>query len=331
MTTEPPKPELTKPTPSRAALREALALSEEILQALESGDTTLTQLALKAARMAQRVGNDKLERLFRWEASGYQTNGPLPPEKFQAAIAAGRRVVYTNPKTNQEGDRVYVESIDELMARRKGAEALLARSTIWMERQAQGQLVQDTTRQLATCRASIHRFTSNINHALKFAGVADDVFARTSARVTRLLATKIPTAADHVAAVYKNLESENPEDWANAVHSCRRLLKDLADAVYAPRAAIARIIAGKPKEVLLGEDQYVNRLMTFAEEHSGSERFNDLVGANLTFLGDRLDSINSAANKGTHARVTKEEADRYVIYSFLLVGDILSLLAPEET
>ena len=29
-------------------------------------------------------------------------------------------------------------------------------------------------------------------------------------------------------SVYSNLLSENDEDWSNAVHSCRRILQDLA-------------------------------------------------------------------------------------------------------
>ena len=43
-------------------------------------------------------------------------------------------------------------------------------------------------------------------------------------------------------------------------------------------------------------------------------------------MGDRLDSIYEAVNKGSHEILNKEEADRYVIYTYLLIGDIVSLL-----
>ena len=51
-------------------------------------------------------------------------------------------------------------------------------------------------------------------------------------------------------------------------------------------------------------------------------------GSHLRYLGDRLDSVVLAGHKGTHDDiVSREEADRYVVYTYLLVGDILSLLS----
>ena len=44
----------------------------------------------------------------------------------------------------------------------------------------------------------------------------------------------LPVAVKRFSAVYENLQSDNPENWSNAVHSCRRILKDLANAIYPP-------------------------------------------------------------------------------------------------
>jgi hypothetical protein len=49
------------------------------------------------------------------------------------------------------------------------------------------------------------------------------------------------------------------------------------------------------------------------------------VGSHLKFLGDRLDAVFHAAQKGSHAAVSHDEANRYVIYTYMLVGDILAL------
>ena len=49
------------------------------------------------------------------------------------------------------------------------------------------------------------------------------------------------------------------------------------------------------------------------------------MGSHLSFIGDRLDSVFRAAQKGSHSVVNKEEADRYVVYTYLTVGDILGL------
>jgi hypothetical protein len=79
--------------------------------------------------------------------------------------------------------------------------------------------------------------------------------------------------------------------------------------------------------VKLGKEHFINRIIAFVHDRSESRRFGDIVGSHLTFLGDRLDSIVQAAQKGSHATiVTREEADRYVVYTYLVVGDVLTLL-----
>jgi len=44
------------------------------------------------------------------------------------------------------------------------------------------------------------------------------------------------------------------------------------------------------------------------------------------FSGSGSIAFSPAAQKGSHADiVTKEEADRYVVFTYLIVGDVLSL------
>jgi len=88
-----------------------------------------------------------------------------------------------------------------------------------------------------------------------------------------------------------------------------------------------RVVAdgSRTREIKLGPDQYINRLICFVQDNSKSERFEEIVGSHLRFLGDRLDAIFRAAQKGSHSSVSREEANRYVVYTYMVVGDILSL------
>jgi hypothetical protein len=137
----------------------------------------------------------------------------------------------------------------------------------------------------------------------------------------------IPDAVQRLSAAYENLRSDNPEDWSNAVHSCRRILQDLADAVFPPRDEERTVnVDGKTQSIKLGKEHYINRIMAFVQDSSDSKRFEELVGSHLAFLGNRIDSVFHAAQKGSHGTIVRrEEADRYVVYTYLLVGDILSL------
>ncbi len=67
--------------------------------------------------------------------------------------------------------------------------------------------------------------------------------------------------------------------------------------------------------------------MTLRQTRYGSKRFEEIVGSQMKYLGERLDAIFKAAQKGSHDIITSgQEADRYVIYTYLIVGDLLSLV-----
>ena len=79
------------------------------------------------------------------------------------------------------------------------------------------------------------------------------------------------------------------------------------------------------KEIKLGEDQYINRLIQYIDLKSDSKTYSSIVGAELSDIGNKIDALNNAACKGTHNKVTKFEAERYLIYTYLFLGDLLSL------
>ncbi len=167
-------------------------------------------------------------------------------------------------------------------------------------------------------------------YELKFSGVADDVFGRVRASVDASIGDIVPDAVKKFTSVYNNLESDNPEDWANAAHSCRRVLQDLADAVFpAVSETRTKVVDGKNIEIKLGPDHYINRLLAYIEDLASSQRYEAIVGSQLAYMGDRLDAMFKAAQKGSHASVTRDEANRCVVYTYMLVGDILTLAKPQ--
>ena len=192
-----------------------------------------------------------------------------------------------------------------------------------MERVGIRQSIDRANRRLASRRAYIHQYASRRYYELTFSGAAQNVFASVRERVDGSIAEVVPDAVQKFASVHDNLRSRNPEDWSNAVHSCRRILQDLADVLFPAQAQARKTHDGR--DIKLGPDNYINRLACFAEDHSGSDRFTEIVGSHLGFLGDRLDAVFKAAQKGSHNSVTHEEADRYVIYTYMLVADLLSL------
>lgn len=185
--------------------------------------------------------------------------------------------------------------------------------------------IQDFTEKLASRRALVHRYAAEKYYELKYSSIPSEVFSRTRARVDERIGKYVPDAIKRFTSVYDNLLSDNPEDWSNAVHSCRRILQSLADALFPAQEDRTTHVNNKSKVIKLGADAYINRLIAYVEDKSTSERFNEIVGSQLSFLGHRLDAIFQATQKGSHASVDRPEADRYVAYTYLIVGDLLSL------
>ncbi|AKS41256.1 AbiTii domain-containing protein [Wenzhouxiangella marina] len=333
--------------PSRQALREALALSEDILKNIELSEMPLANILLKASRLARLLNDFDNQKIMELEASGYPSspNG-VDPVIYRLAVIAGRESQQKDAKTEKINNYIYLNSIEELEQEVKSADSALAAARdpdvsvssanpsqmVWnpvgnkFERDTIRTNAARAQRRLSSRRSFIYSYALKRHHELKFSGIADDIFSRVRESVDNAIGERVPGAAQKLSAVYENLQSENPEDWANAVHSCRRILQDLADSLYPPRDDVEKEIGGKKRLIKLGPDNYINRLIAFLEENSESERFEEIVGSHLGFVGDRLDSVFQAAQKGSHAAVSKEEADRYVVYTYLVVGDMLSLL-----
>jgi hypothetical protein len=334
--------------PSRQALAEALALSTDILRNIELSELSLTNVALKAGRLARLLNDFDMQRIVEYETGGYPTTpSGVHPDVWRLAVVAGRKFVEADKITKNPKEFIYLESIGALEEQIRITEAALAAarepenplparmvgnielpSASSVERGLRLQSSQKAAQRLASRRAFIYQYVLRKHYELKFSDIADDVFNRIRERVDNTIGTIIPDAVKRFSAVYENLRSENTEDWSNAVHGCRRIMQDLADAVFPPTDQVRVVkVGGREQQIKLGRENYINRIIAFIEDKADSEKFQGIVGSHLNFIGNRLDSIVEAANKGTHDTIiSREEADRYVVYTYLLVGDILSLL-----
>lgn len=339
-------------TPSSQSLAEAFALSSEILKNLELSEIPLETIALKTSRLARLLNDFDYKEIMTYEASGYPSspNG-VSSEVFRLARIAQRVYEKKDFSDDQIKEYMYSESIGELEQQLKLVEVSLSAAkdpdiSVSSANPAQyvsgGIVNRDErrairsnallySRRIASRRNFIYQYVLRKHNELKYSGIADDLFSRYRLEVDSKIGEKLPKSIDKFSAVYNNLISENPENWANAVHSCRRILQDLADEVFPPTKEIRTINKDdKQIEIKLGENEYINRIIAFVEDNSESEKFEELVGSHLYFLGDRLDSVFRASQKGSHSTVTKDEADRYVLYTYLLVGDVLSLINDDK-
>lgn len=307
-----------------------IELCEQLLVEVEMGATPLAQIALKSSRLARQVGQFEYMQALQYEASGYPTalSGKFASDVWKLIKLAGRARQFkdeANPKGYQE--RAKGESLEQIEIEVKILEGRAREgSPNPTDRANRMKAWREGLGQLTSRRLFLHTFLSNTYFELRFSTVAYDIFDRIRSRVDESIGYVVPDSVKKFSAVYENLISENDEDWSNAVHSCRRILQDTADSLYPAREDKTVGTGPKAKVIKLGPDNYVNRLIAYVEENAGSERYQDIVGSHLKYMGERLDAIFKAAQKGSHNVISsQDEADRYVVYTYLLVGDILKL------
>ena len=319
--------------PSAQAIAEAETLSGEMLRDIELSQTPLSLVVLKALRLARILNDFEAQQIFEWESGGYPIGPTGLDHEVSVAAQKANRYFYRRKSSKEERKRyVYRQSIEELENYKEIGSIALQAATLPNERKILMAKIATDSQRLAERRTFIYNYAARKFYELNFGSVANDAFDRIRSSVDSLIGELIPDSVRKFTAIYDNLRSDNPEDWANAVHGCRRVLQELADAVFpAQEEPRNTLVKGEAKSIKLGNAQYINRLIAYIEDSSESERFAELVGSELEYIGNRLDALFKASQKGSHSTVSKEEADRCVVYTYLTVGDILSLHAPLTT
>lgn len=310
---------------SKKAYNEALDLSSEILKNIELSEISLALIALKTIRLTRLLNDFEMVRIMELEISGYPKIDVYEEniefrELERLARFAGRINLEINGFLNFIPD-----AIEKLENEKKIISKRIDTASDLDERNKLQKRFQDVSEILAHRRKFIHEYITKTYLELNYSTITEDIFSVIKQNVDQKIGEIVPKSIEKFVAIYENLTSKNPENWSNAVHSCRRILKDLADAIYPPTKNIKKGIDGKSHE--LGEEQYINRIIEFITQKSKSETYIKIVGSHLRFIGDRLKSILEGSHKGTHTNITdREEANRIVVYTYLLLGDILSLV-----
>ena len=171
-------------------------------------------------------------------------------------------------------------------------------------------------------RNRVNDFLDKVILELEFGEIPEQIFEILRNEVDSKMIKICPNAIDKLIYVYQNLKNENEhtELYSNVASSCRRVIKDVADVIFPPKKEPV-IISGK--EVKVDEDHFINRIHQGLKEKINSETTNDFNKYMFDYVIKFLRSIQMYSSKGDHSNFSKLDATRCVIYTYLLLGDIL--------
>lgn len=323
-----------------AKQEEKLDLAESIITDLELNRNNLQDILLKALRLCRLIKDEFGEKVFTYETCGYPRDENLKlsndawdiinkVERYYYRNEKDKKVKYAEP-------RLIGELLDEneILKTRLSVTAdptsyggnmtphMISVSKNTAERNAITQKFTHNVNFVNTIKGFTYKYILNIYNQLKYGDITESIYESVRNEVDNKIAQICPENTKKFLSVYDNLSSDNNEDWANAVHSCRRIIKELADKLYPPQN---KKIDHNGKSIDIGNEKYVNRLMLYIESKKESQTYKNIVVSTLDYIGNSLDAITKGVNKGTHDSFTKYEAQRIVIYTYMLIGDIINL------
>lgn len=168
-------------------------------------------------------------------------------------------------------------------------------------------------------RSRIYDEATRLQELLLFGQIPANAIDRTFTFVDAELFRMMPATAERLTTAYQNLAERREENWINVVDTCRRVVKDFADEIYPASTTPAHGLD-------VSEDKYLNRIRAFVKDSVESRRQSQQLDSVLAALAELLARTDNLASRSVHeGRVSRFEAERVLLYTYLAVGDILVL------
>lgn len=332
--------------PSKSKRRLALELCHKLLNDLGEEKISASASLLRFLRIAQLTGDKALAERIKSELDGFSYVEPDHLRRIYEKVAATReepidieKIVRENEAkfpnyrilsfANEYGggfERVHmtetVSKYEELLERiRKDSKT---RYTLSHDGNTLILSAAELNRLVSGCRRWVFEHTSGLSERLEFGQIPLAAMESTFEFVDAQLFDLIPEAAERLLVAYKNLAEKSEENWVNVVDTCRRVVKDFADVVF----------PATPNEVeglVVTDDKYLNRIRAFIKQQVSSKRQRDHLQTVLELIGEIVSRTDNLASRSVHSgSVTRFEAERILIYTYLTIGDILVLSGFKE-
>jgi hypothetical protein len=321
--------------------REIISDAVAIIRDIEGGSLPLSRIALRARRLAQTLDDDAAFAWLSLECSGV-TPGVQPERLTHDSQEALRGFTkWTKLHATLDVAKLDVDQVMKDLAAGKQPARTLAfgASLSALERSLeetlsprplvhavitgnQNKLVEIELRAvLERVSVAIHEWASGVYISHKFRALAGNIFERFKTSSDAILGQLCPDAIAKLNHAIERASNTNPEEWAAAATSCRRVLKAFADAVFPPRA---EPVDGHP----VTDAHFINRLYAFAKQH-GSKAIERqfLALEEIEALGATAEKLNDLASKGVHADIKQDEVLMAILRTYVLLMQ-LAQLAP---
>lgn len=324
----------------------ALVACEKVLNGIEDNTITTTSALLQCLKIARLLNDVDAIIWLQYEYGGYPKDADgvhIQSEAFNIAYKNGRGYI------DKKGKYIFTELAAELEkkleAERKAVNnfttqgtsvagdyaALAVNNLTASVTMSTRNIVDDiglTEKRLSILKSKYYDYALKKQIEISFGNVASAVFSEYRGRVENEFSKISKENLLKLQAIEDKINSDNPELYSQALTTCRRLFEGTAKELfdkYFPDYKDKKYTTKSGKEIDVSGEHYKNKLSAVIEKLEDKSPSKSMVGSNVIYLLDWMDNLTDLQCKGVHHDVTRQDATRCIIQTYICLGDILSL------
>jgi hypothetical protein len=324
----------------------ALELSEELLEEIELRKIDDHSTILKCLSIARLIGDTSSVQWLQFELGGYtDTDKGIPEPAWSIACQHGRKYIKNEKPyiftelaselvSKIEASKLAIGSFSTAGASVSGEWAMGAMSNLTSTvSHATADMRNDISRnerRLSILRGQYYDYVLRVSIELRFSNKVSEIFNIYKQEVDIKMLEISSDAIKKLSAIEENLNSDNPESYSQVLTTCRRLFGDISNYLftkYYPKFEGKTYTTKSGKGISIAGDNYLNKLSAVIEKLEDKSPSKSLIGSQIIFMIDWIENLNNMQCKGVHSDISKDEAVRCIIHTYICLGDILKMQA----
>jgi hypothetical protein len=303
-----------------SSLKMAKELSDVILGDLEIGQIPISQILMKAKRLARLLHDSDAQKWLDYEIMGY-------PPVFDPAVLGTCRTYYTGDRPVLRDERTrkphaigmpqlesYIHATRPDIIQKLGPQESQKIQIV----NRHHELVNDFER----LKTALHNYVTEVNIALSVVEKTEEIFEDTRVAADRFIREHCPRAGEQLLAISERLDYYNPDSFAEALLSVRKILAAVADAVVPAQEQQYRDRKGRERKI--GPDQYLNRIFSYLEQNSKSDPLLSMIEAEMTYIYAKADHPSDKL-RGLYEPVSRDDVELAIIHMYLIIAEIAKI------
>ncbi len=303
-----------------SGLGQAKELSDAILTDLEINQLPISQILMKAKRLARLMHDSDAQKWLDYEIMGY-------PPVFDPVELGTCRSYYTGDRPVLRDERTrkpHAIGLPQLESYIHATKPDVL-GTLGPHESQKIQIINrhhEMVNDFERLKTAIHNYVTEVNIALSVGEAAEEIFEDTRRSADRFIREHCPRAGEQLLAISEKMHYYDPDAFSQAIAAVKKVLAAVADAVVPANEPVYRDRKGR--ERVIGPDQYLNRIFSYLEQNSRHDPALSMVEAEMAYIFAKAEP--APPEKGRIAEpLSRDDVELAIIHMYLVIAEIAKI------